>query len=77
MRITSKGQVTIPQAIREKAGLLPNTEVEFEMRGRQVLLKPVGKPAERGHRAIGRLRGTLKHIRMSTDQIMALTRGKG
>jgi len=30
MRITSKGRVTIPRAIREKAGLLPHTEVEFE-----------------------------------------------
>jgi len=30
MRITSKGQVTIPKDIRERAGLLPNTEVEFE-----------------------------------------------
>jgi len=76
VRITSKGQVTIPQAIREKAGLLPNTEVEFEMKGGRVLLRPAGKPATRTQEAIGRLRGTLKHIRMSTDQIMALTRGK-
>ena len=76
MRITSKGQVTIPQAIREKAGLLPNTEVEFEMKGKQVLLKPVGVPVARAERAVGRLRGTLKHVRMSTDQIMALTRGE-
>ena len=76
MRITSKGQVTIPQAIREKAGLMPNTEVEFEMKGGKVLLKPAGKPGARAQQAIGSLRGTLKHIRMSTDQIMALTRGK-
>ena len=33
MRITSKGQVTIPIEIREKLGLLPNTEVEFEVVG--------------------------------------------
>ena len=32
MRITSKGQVTIPQAIRDKAGLQPHSEVEFEVR---------------------------------------------
>ena len=76
MRITSKGQITIPQEIREKAGLLPNTEVQFEMIGGSVLLKPAGKPAARAERAIGRLRGSLKHIRMSTDQIMALTRGR-
>ena len=27
--ISKKGQVTIPQAVREKAGFLPGTEVEF------------------------------------------------
>jgi AbrB family looped-hinge helix DNA binding protein len=31
MRITTKGQVTIPVEIREKLGLLPNSEVEFEV----------------------------------------------
>ena len=29
MRITAKGQVTIPQEVREAAGLLPHTEVDF------------------------------------------------
>jgi AbrB family looped-hinge helix DNA binding protein len=33
MRMTTKGQVTIPVEIRERAGLLPNTEVEFAMEG--------------------------------------------
>ena len=56
MRITSKGQVTIPQEIREKAGLLPHSEVEFE-------------PATA--RRPGSGRGTR---RMTTDEIMALTR---
>jgi len=36
MRITSKGQVTIPAEIRERAGLLPQTEVEFEFDGKVV-----------------------------------------
>ena len=39
MRITSKGQVTIPIEIREKMGLLPNTEVEFQIQGNTVRLK--------------------------------------
>ena len=30
MQITSKGQVTIPQNVRNQLGLLPHTEVEFE-----------------------------------------------
>ena len=31
MRITTKGQVTIPIEIRKKMGLLPETEVEFKI----------------------------------------------
>lgn len=34
MRITSKGQVTIPAEIREQAGLLPHTEVDFQFDGK-------------------------------------------
>ena len=45
MRITSKGQVTIPQAVREHAGLLPNTEVEFVIDGDLVFL--VGRTGRR------------------------------
>ncbi len=32
MRVTAKGQVTIPQHIREALGLLPDSEVEFELK---------------------------------------------
>ena len=60
MRITRKGQVTIPQAIREKAGLHPNTEVEFEIADGKVILKRVGRASARGERAVECLRGTLK-----------------
>jgi len=48
VRITSKGQVTIPQHIREKAGLLPNTEVQFEYVRGDAILKPLGKPKSKG-----------------------------
>jgi AbrB family looped-hinge helix DNA binding protein len=40
MRITSKGQVTIPVDIRERAGLLPHTEVDFEFDGNVVRIVP-------------------------------------
>jgi AbrB family looped-hinge helix DNA binding protein len=80
MRITSKGQVTIPVAIREKAGLMPNTDVEFEMQGDTVVLRPAkrlrpGKET-RGQRAVRLLReaGAKSSIKMTTDQIMALMR---
>ena len=76
MRITSKGQVTIPQHIREQAGLLPHTEVRFEMVRGRVILRPAGKSASPGRAAVARLRGSLKHLRRSTDELMALTRGE-
>lgn len=77
MRITSKGQVTIPADIREQAGLLPHTEVEFEFDGTSVRIVRAGEQSERGRsrRLIDRLRGSA-NVRMTTDEIMALTRGK-
>ena len=74
MRITSKGQVTIPLEVRRKIGLLPDTEVEFEIDGNIVRLKKKGKQSRRGSALISRLRGK-GTIRMTTDEIMALTRG--
>lgn len=75
MHITSKGQVTIPLEVRHAAGLLPNTEVEFVMeKGRVYLKKVIGK-STRGRQLIERLRGTAT-VRMTTDEIMALTRGE-
>ena len=75
MRITSKGQVTIPAEIRERAGLLPHTEVDFEFDGRTVRIvraKARKKPG-RGARVVANLRGR-GDVAMSTDAIMALTR---
>ncbi len=75
MRITSKGQVTIPVEIREKAGLLPNSEVEFELDGKEVRIRRAKAPRRegRGAAAVSRLRGSAT-VKMSTDEIMALTR---
>ncbi len=77
MRLTSKGQVTIPQELREKAGLLPGTEVEFELHGKEVRIRAARKPRfpGRGARMVARLRNSAT-IRMSTDELMALTRGE-
>ncbi len=73
MRITSKGQVTIPQDIREQFGLLPQTEVEFEVVDDGVLLRKArGRP--RGRAVVEHLRGR-GDVDMTTDQILALTRG--
>lgn len=77
MRITSKGQVTIPAKIREQAGLLPDTEVDFEFDGNTVRIvrAKAAKHPTRGERLVARLRGR-GDVRMSTDAIMSLTRGE-
>ena len=75
MRITSKGQVTIPIEIREKLGLLANTEVEFEIRGAAVQLRRARAGARsRGRTIVAHLKGRGSGA-LSTDEIMALTRG--
>jgi AbrB family looped-hinge helix DNA binding protein len=76
MRITTKGQVTIPVEIRERLGLLPNSEVEFAVEGSAVRIRKA-----RGGRKPGRGRSIVEHLRgkatsgLTTDQIMSLTRG--
>jgi AbrB family looped-hinge helix DNA binding protein len=77
MRITSKGQVTIPIDLRESVGLLPDTEVAFERDGDGVRITRVKtrKTSSRGARLVARLRGT-GDVKMTTDEIMALTRGR-
>lgn len=77
MQIIAKGQVTIPQEIRNRLGLLPHTQVEFagdHTRIRKARRAP-GESA-RGSLVLEALRGTAD-TRMSTDEILALTRRKG
>ena len=76
MKITTHGRVTIPIEIREKLGLLPGTEVEFEVVGTAVRMRKVrsaGRAGRRGKSIVERLRRR-GSIRMSTDEILALTR---
>ncbi len=77
MRITTKGQVTIPVDIREQAGLLPNTEVDFTIDGNVVRIVPKASRSgdSRGARVIAHLRGR-GDVAMTTDAIMALTRSE-
>lgn len=78
MRITSKGQVTIPVEIREKAGLLPHTDVEFHYDGNVVTVtrKTASSRSDQIFKTIERLRGTARTDGLSTDDIMAMTRGE-
>lgn len=58
MRITSKGQVAIPRAIREKVGLLSNTEVEFEPDGKSVRIRKA-----KAERSLSSTDPLIKHLR--------------
>ena len=74
MRITSKGQITIPIEIREQLGLLPNTEVACEVDGDAVRITKTQTRQGRGRSVVAQLRGRGMG-RMTTDEIMGLTRG--
>lgn len=76
MRVTSKGQVTIPRNVRQKLGIFPHSEVEFVVEGTTVILRTVtAGEASRGKRLVETMRGRAT-VRMTTDEIMALTRGE-
>ncbi len=75
MKVTTKGQVTIPQEIREMAGILPNSDVEFSYKNGFVLLKKITGTTSRGKKIVDRIKAQTK-LTMSTEQIMKLTRGQ-
>ena len=77
MRITTKGQVTIPLDIRHQLGLLPHSEVEFDIVGDSVRMRKKKGGTTRGQRLLEMMRGGPKPIPgMTTDELMALTRGE-
>ena len=75
MQVTSKGQVTIPMGIRENFGFLPHTEVEFRIENKRIYLEKTPKKSKRSHSLVQRMRGRAT-VKMTTDEIMELTRGK-
>ena len=78
MRITTKGQVTIPQEIRDALGLLPHTEVTFDIVDGEARLRKArrGSRLSRGDGVVGHLRSVRPTNKLTTDEIMALMRGK-
>lgn len=77
MTVTSKGQVTIPQEIRERLGLLPHSEVEFDVVGDSVRIRKKKGSKTRGQRLLEHMRRAPKPMPgMTTDELMALTRGE-
>jgi AbrB family looped-hinge helix DNA binding protein len=79
MRITMKGQVTIPQQIRDALGLLPNTEVTFDIvDGAARIRKATSRStsSSRGDGVLGHLCSVRPSNKLTTDEIMSLMRGK-
>jgi len=76
MRVTTKGQVTIPLHIREKLKITPNSEIDFQEKGGRVYLVKTDHKTHSTMRRnkFRRFRG-IATVKMSTEEIMALTRG--
>ena len=74
MRVTTKGQVTIPQQVRERLGIVPGSEVEFQLDANGARL--VRRDAGTGELIAARMRGRAT-LPTSTEEIMALIRGDG
>jgi AbrB family looped-hinge helix DNA binding protein len=75
MKVTTKGQVTIPQDMREQLGIQPGSEVEFRVEGKGLKLTRIRKGPARGRRIVEHMRGR-GTVKMTTEEIMALTRGE-
>lgn len=76
MRVTSKGQVTIPKEIRERLGIRAETEVEFEVVGDEIRVRVVADSTRDGEALVESLRGRATAA-LTTDEILRLTRGAG
>ena len=73
MRLNSKGQVTIPAALRERYGLHEGDEVDVIEEGNTLRIVRVKGSATRGQRLVRRMRGRATTT-MSTDQLLELVR---
>jgi antitoxin PrlF len=73
MRVTEKGQVTIPKALRDALGIGAGTEVAFERADDAIVVRKVEGGSKRGRELVTRLRGR-GDVRLTTEEIMALTR---
>ena len=76
MYLSTKGQVTIPQAVRAQAGIGPGSAVEIAYRDGEIHLRRTNDPAATPGRAVvERIRRSGVRPLMSTEELMALTRG--
>lgn len=71
MRVTTKGQVTIPINVRELLGIMPETDIDFKEDNGKFYIVKISTPKKA--RTFSKLRG-IATAKMTTDEIMALTR---
>ena len=76
MKITGKGQVTIPQPLRLKFGLLPHTEVTVGEADGCVVIRPVLSKRALIEQRLLKARGVVGGG-MTTGEVMRLARGDG
>ena len=74
MRVTDKGQITIPKSLRDAMGIGAGSEVEFEQAGDVIVIRKTNDGPSRGSRLAERLRGR-GDVAITTEELMALTRG--
>ena len=72
MRVTEKGQITIPIALRKRYGFQPNVEVEFVAEAESIRIKKRGTGARNPFRP---LRGVVKK-RLAVDPYIEEIRGR-
>lgn len=75
MRVTSKGQVTIPVGVRRALGIEPGSQVEITARGDHAEIRATPHPPSRGEQIVQALSGTAT-TGLTTDEIMQMTRGE-
>lgn len=79
MRVTEKGQVTIPKEIRDRLGIGPGSEVDFIASGRGAMLVTIAEASDPAIRDfddwLERVQGTVDLGGMTTDEFMEFLRG--
>ena len=81
MKLTADGQITIPEHIRQQAGLSPGSELEIRFENGRLWVEKVYTDSEMKRQkilqAMQQIEGSATaNFDLSTDEVMRLTRGE-
>ena len=81
MKLTADGQITIPEHIRQQAGLSPGSELEIRFENGRLWMEKVDTDSEMKRQkilqAMQQVEGSATaNFDLSTDEVMRLTRGE-